>query len=52
MEKPSDSIVHQRIETLVNSYNRDTSNSQVDYFNRKFYERIGWSDGATLDTAD
>lgn len=51
-EKPSDSIVRQRIETLVNSYNRDTSNSQVDYFNRKFYEHIGWSDGATLDAAD
>lgn len=52
LEKPSDSIVHQRIETLVNSYTRDTSNSQVDYFNRKFYEHIGWSDGATLDAAD
>ncbi|WP_341855820.1 hypothetical protein [Brachybacterium sp. GPGPB12] len=52
MEKPSDSIIHQRIETLVNSYNRDTSNSQVDYFNRKFYEHIGWSDGATLGAAD
>src|SRR5699024_8707284 len=41
-EKPADSIVRSRIEQIVGSYNRDTSNSQVDYFNRRFYEHIQW----------
>src|SRR5699024_5345909 len=44
-EKPADSIVRSRIEQIVGSYNRDTSNSQVDYFNRRFYEHIQWADG-------
>ena len=52
LEKPSDSIVRTRIEQIVGSYNRDTSNSQVDYFNRRFYERVDWVDGARLEVAE
>src|SRR5699024_6968888 len=52
LEQPSDSIVRQRIEQIANSYNRDTSNSQVDYFNRRFYEHVQWADGVRLDTAE
>lgn len=51
-EKPADSIVRSRIKQIVGSYNRDTSNSQVDYFNRRFYERIQWTDGVRLEDAE
>ena len=51
-EKPADSIVRSRIEQIVGSYNRDTSNSQVDYFNRRFYEHIQWADGVRLEDAE
>lgn len=52
VEKPSDSIIRERVESLVNSYNRDTSNSQVDYFNRRFYDHVGWLEGGSLASAD
>jgi len=52
MEKPADSIVRSRIEQIVGSYNRDTSNSQVDYFNRRFYEHVSWADGVRLEDAE
>lgn len=52
LEKPSDSIVRQRIEQIVGSYNRDTSNSQVDYFNSRFYDNVSWADGVGLDAAE
>ncbi|UQN30516.1 hypothetical protein [Brachybacterium kimchii] len=52
IEKPADSIIRERIETLVNSYNRDTSNSQIDYFHRKFYDHVRWTEGDSLDEAD
>ncbi|HLR95013.1 MAG TPA: hypothetical protein VK053_10835 [Jiangellaceae bacterium] len=51
-EKPADSIVRSRIEQIVGSYNRDTSNLQVDYFNRRFYEHIQWADGVRLEDAE
>ncbi|APX31781.1 hypothetical protein BH708_02545 [Brachybacterium sp. P6-10-X1] len=52
MEKPADSIVRSRIEQILGSCNRDTSNSQVDYFNRRFYERVSWADGVRLEDAE
>lgn len=52
MEKPADSVVRSRVERIVGSYNRDTSNSQVDYFNRRFYERMSWTDGVRLEGAE
>lgn len=52
MEKPADSIVRSHIEQIVDSYNRDTSNSQVDYFNRRFYEHIQWADGVRLEDSE
>lgn len=52
VETPADSIVRARIEQIVGSYNRDTSNSQVDYFNRRFYEHVRWAGGVRLDGAE
>ena len=52
MEKPADSIIRSRIEQIVGSYNRDTSNSQVDYFNCRFYEHVSWADGVRLEDAE
>ncbi|MBP2383720.1 hypothetical protein [Brachybacterium sacelli] len=44
--------MRERIERVVNSYNRDTSNSQVDYFNRRFYDHVEWIDGRSASRAD
>src|SRR5699024_6806892 len=52
MEAPPDSIVRSRMEQIVGSYTRDTSNSQVDYFIRRFYEHVSWADGVRLEDAE
>lgn len=36
------SEIHDRVDSIVDQYNRDESNSQVDYFNTDFYHSIGF----------
>lgn len=37
---PSASIIEDRVHSILTSYNRDTSNAQVDYFSSKFYSHV------------